>query len=394
MPQSLRIGGVLCVGFFAVIALGGLSSEPPPSEPKFIPLGDLPGGMFTSSARAVTPDGTVAVGAGWSAVPRQPIRWTSAEGMTNLGKGLDLSDARANAVSADGAVIVGEAVFSSIEYVDGVPHPTETRSAFRWTQTNGLVRLDAPGKGGSSSAEAVTADGQVIVGSFEPRGPGSATAGTWTAATGWVALNGPYPKEDSDDDAQTWAHGVSSDGSVIVGMWADPDITSDDGKPVPRAFRWTKADGIKLLEPFPGGRHPSDAFAVSADGTTIIGTASTADGTFDEAFRWTAKDGAAGLGDLPGGQATSRAFGVSGDGSIIVGVGYTDKNDEAFIWGSVHGMRNLREVFAGAGVSDMEDWHFITAYGISPNGRFIVGYGTNAKGEYEAFLLDVGHKPL
>ena len=68
----------------------------------------------------------------------------------------------------------------------------------------------------------------------------------------------------------------------------------------------------------------SVAYAVSADGTTVVGDATN--GIAAVAFRWTAAEGALPVGDLPVGNPDprtpsdgSRARGVSADGSVIVG---------------------------------------------------------------------------
>ena len=63
----------------------------------------------------------------------------------------------------------------------------------------------------------------------------------------------------------------------------------------------------------------SRANAASADGSVIVGCGLWASG--QEAFRW---DGGAitGLGDLLGGSFQSEAYGVSADGRWIVGYGY------------------------------------------------------------------------
>ena len=60
----------------------------------------------------------------------------------------------------------------------------------------------------------------------------------------------------------------------------------------------------------------STATGVSADGSVIVGTSSSASGS--QAFRWTAGSGMVGLGYLPGG-TNSSATAVSGDGSVVVG---------------------------------------------------------------------------
>ncbi len=88
-------------------------------------------------------------------------------------------------------------------------------------------------------------------------------------------------------------------------------------------------------------------------------------------------------GMLPGSR-WSVASGVSFDGRAVVGGAAVS----AFRWTQATGMQDLNRVYAslltrGSELSD--------AYAISPNGRYIVGYGYNAATRRgEAFLLDTG----
>jgi probable HAF family extracellular repeat protein len=54
------------------------------------------------------------------------------------------------------------------------------------------------------------------------------------------------------------------------------------------------------------GLFTSQAFAVSADGSVVVGLGSSASGF--EAFRWTSGGGMVGLGDLAGGAFFSQAL--------------------------------------------------------------------------------------
>lgn len=76
------------------------------------------------------------------------------------------------------------------------------------------------------------------------------------------------------------------------------------------------------------------AWAVSADGTVVVGS-----GSGNEAFRWVEGVGTSGLGFLPGGIA-SHAYGVNADGTVVVGYGY-DGTSEAFRWVAGEGMSGL-----------------------------------------------------
>jgi probable HAF family extracellular repeat protein len=90
-------------------------------------LGDLPGGNLNSQAFAVSSDGVFVVGSGTTALGTRPFRWSQAGGMEDLG---DLGfHTRANAVSADGSIIVG-----------GPAGPGN--HAFIWTSISGISFLD------------------------------------------------------------------------------------------------------------------------------------------------------------------------------------------------------------------------------------------------------------
>jgi len=189
-----------------------------------------------------------------------------------------------------------------------------------------------------------------------------ATAG-WSQSITWLGtLGGDW----------SVASGVSADGAVVVGVaykvagqW--------------RAFRWTASGGMQDLGTL--GGNSSEAFGVSADGAVVVGRAENA-ARFYRAFRWTASGGMQDLGTLGGDE--SWALGVSADGSVVVG----ESLYRAFRWTASRGMESLNRTYAslltyGSG--------FAEARAISPDGRYIVGWGSNAAtGRYEAFLLDTG----
>lgn len=64
--------------------------------------------------------------------------------------------------------------------------------------------------------------------------------------------------------------------------------------------------------------------------------------------------------------------------SVVVG-----KAQDAFIWDSANGMRNLTTVLTDVGL-DLTGWALVSARGISEDGLTIVGYGPT--GETEAWL--------
>lgn len=195
-------------------------------------------------------------------------------------------------------------------------------------------------------------------------------------------LGGFLPEEDSN----SIAFAISGDGSAIVGSSYFEEGTE--------AFMWTEADGMVGLGHLPGGSFLSQAAGVSFDGSVVVGV-SWIEGTI-EAFRWTPDTGMEGLGFLLGGKPGSRAYDVSGNGQVIVGHGYeiTDGASEAFRWTEASGRLESLGMFSGGYTS--------VAYGVSGDGSIIGGYGDNSAPcvMFEAFrwteetgIQGLGHLP-
>lgn len=114
-------------------------------------------------------------------------------------------------------------------------------------------------------------------------------------------------------DLAVGLHALSRDGTTAVGsQFRD---TEEGITAVP--FRWTQASGLQELG-YPAGHDFAYAFATSADGSVVVGTASGSP-SGDQAFRWTVTGGH----ELIGGAHTD-AYGVSGDGLTVVGHGEGD----------------------------------------------------------------------
>jgi uncharacterized membrane protein len=121
------------------------------------------------------------------------------------------------------------------------------------------------------------------------------------------------------------AQAVNADGTVVVGFGYSSFSPFGGGFP-PNAFRWTQAGGMVPL-PF------SNALGVNADGTVVVGFVMPVGGT-PTAVRWTQFGGVASLGFLTGG-TFSQAQAVNADGTVVVGYGDatgTGTNSEAFRW--------------------------------------------------------------
>lgn len=111
---------------------------------------------------------------------------------------LDIGDGgtgEALGINSDGSVAVG--------YINFGPAPQS--SAFRWSQSTGLLPLGGQG----SFATAVSGNGSVVVGAFGPLS--SRRAFRWTEQSGAVNL-GTLPGGQF-----SYAYGANFDGSVVVG---------------------------------------------------------------------------------------------------------------------------------------------------------------------------------
>jgi uncharacterized membrane protein len=154
------------------------------------------------------------------------------------------------------------------------------------------------------------------------------------------------------------AAGVSADGSLVVGQ-----ATSSLGH---EAFVWTRAGGMQSLAPSPGGFFGAIANAASDDGTFVVGFVQRTGTTF-EGFRWSAVTGMQFIGDVPGGPFSSSADGVSSDGSVVVGLGNSASGLEPYRWTAATGPVGLGDLpglpFAGL------------AKGVSGDGTMVVGHG-------------------
>ncbi len=213
-----------------------------------------------------------------------------------------------------------------------------------------------PGGYSYSRALAVSADGSTVVGiSHSSSGY---EAFIWTSSGGMVGL-GDLP----GGSFSSAAYGVSADGSVVVG-------TSSGTLAFPEPFMWTSSGGMVPLGVLPGGDVPSRVSGISDDGTTVVGRSKNAAGQ-DEAFRWTAETGMVGLG-IPPGTYSSEATAVSADGSVVVGHCPGPNGEEAFRWTSASGIVSI-----GTLAPELS-YPFSRAFGISADGSVIVGYSAAA----------------
>lgn len=203
-------------------------------------LGSFMGAAGSSRGFGISGDGNVIVGDtdvpnNFGGATRQAFRWTSAGGFQRLGALEGEFNSIANAISDNGAVIVGMAGLSlriGNTLANGL-------HAFRWTQAGGMQDLGVLPGHQYSAATMVSADGSIVVGIsssglIDRNGVGSrlryatdpavSRAFYWTAQTGMRDLNQMLAAAGADlaGGVIVSATGLSSDGRWIGGEIVNP----------------------------------------------------------------------------------------------------------------------------------------------------------------------------
>lgn len=362
MSRALRCS-VSCLVVVAGCAAGA-------SAQSFRWLNDaLPQPIVTSELRAVSADGTTAVGyAAPTANTSRAVKWTLSQSSAALLPDAfgSVQEAVANAVSADGAIVVGDAKYSSNLF-----------EASTWTNDGAPVSLGGAIPGGffGTAGLGCTDDGLTVVGSREQ--PGFIIeACAWNSGT-LVPLGTQDPA-----GGFSIANDATSDGFVFVGS---TDATSG----TTMAFRWSIFSGYAILPDIIGGVEFGEARAITADGRFSVGYGSSMLGT--EAVRWAHGDWATQgwnapdellvLGDLPGGSTLAAALAVSADGNTVVGYGTPSSGEiAATIWTPATGLRSLKQVLMSDYGIDVGAAVLREASGISADARVVVGIGRRGPG--------------
>ncbi len=303
------------------------------------------------SFHGISPDGTVAVGVMLLGSRNPPCYWTRSQGLRELPLAAGMINGKCNDATRGGAIIVGNVRFQSAS--------SNQPSAYWAGFSQPIVLGDLPGGTLTGTTTGVSADGRVMVG--EGRSSLGPEAWIWTQQSGMVGL-GDLP----GGSFFSLAEGVSADGTVVTGYGRN-----DRGD---EAFRWTPQTGMI------GAGTPSRAWAVSSDGTTIVGGLVTSSSpSAREAFRWHVDTGVVSLGVLAG-MTTATAYSVNSDGTVIGGECTVRMYDgtivhQAFIWDPDHGMRLLEEVLRTDFMIFLGAFSPASIEAISDDGSVLAGYG-------------------
>lgn len=301
-------------------------------------------GGAASRAHSVSDDGSRLAGFSLNTAGEYiPIAW-SAGSLTDLGD-LGGEYGWSLGMSGNGNVVVG---FSG----------TPTYRPFRWSA--GVMTAIDSAEGQASGA---SHDGSTISGWLST--VSGRRAFLWSQATGVQDIG-------TLGGMSSWAKKVSDDGLIAVGR-------ADNASGRQRAFRWTAAGGMQDLGSIGGSQ--SDANSISPDGSVIVGW------TNGRAFKWTA---AGGMQDISGTLGISAVNSASNNGAVLVGWAHFSATRDAILWSGA-GAQNMNTLFASLLSPGSKLWD---ASDISPNGRYIVGYGWNgATQREEGYILDTVPAP-
>ncbi len=323
------------------------------------------------TASGVSADGSVIVG-NTADGAYETFRWTEAEGVVLLGgatvpvlgTGAGIPD-----VSDDGLRISATILSEDMKAIAGVWHDGFWEEGFPLPPDGGM--LDSS----YSSAWGISGDGVTMIGLYWRPGAvggGSAHAMQWTSAGGTQSLIGAPSMRSSR------ANGANSDGSVIAG-WEEH--TSGAWQPTV----WV--NGVKtVLHPGSNDKGFAEAWAVSSDGSTVVGDSWSMTRNAPVATRWVFEGGSwveHSLGVLPGTAVQigrSFADAASGDGSVIVGTNYFVFNGPfstttGFMWTENTGMVDIRDFLSANGITLDPDFQIDGLTDISPDARTIIGFG-------------------
>ncbi len=337
-------------------------------------LGDLPGGTYYCYPKAVSGDGAVVVGRSESSNGTEAFVWREGviSGLGCLPAPSFYSDARG--VNADGSVIVGIA-----HKLAGTSASFDVPCLWRNGQIEELP-LVSPSYTNNEAPypSGVSGDGSRIVGNgWTANCTGFARSEALLYENGAYTLLGDLP----GGEFYSRAYAISGDGTTVVGE-GDAQPVGTKGRCHACLWRNGQIVSLGVLMSNSGQvdqGEQAEAHGVSADGSVVVGW-SKSDRATEEAFYWSQETGMIGLGGLPplpwSGYISSRAYGVSGDGKTIVGsameAGPGGSGDyEAFIWTAEMGMRNLEDYM-------LEQYGIVTgklqwATAISTDGLTIVG---------------------
>ncbi|MDQ0782754.1 T9SS type A sorting domain-containing protein [Chryseobacterium sp. W4I1] len=302
----------------------------------------------------------------------QIYKWDEINGLVQIGAiSNGYPAAGRTLITADGTKI-GSSVTNSLTTFNEISTYDIGTSA--WTSHGGLVASGWDGH--VSSTWGMTPDGNTIV------GLGWVTAGS-AHAVKWDAANGVTDLGSSIAGSSSRANAINSDGTVIVGWQDQADGTRSGAK-------WV--NGVQSFITDSNGNYVGEAGDVSADGSTIIGSA------MPDPYVWNSVTGLTYIAHPNSSFFFSGgATGISADGKKVIGFyrpfAAPPMSGEGFIWTAAGGRVNLNDYAISLGINT-QGVTMSLPLAMSHDGLRIAGVGTNASGQIVAFYLNLSEVQL
>jgi uncharacterized membrane protein len=255
-------------------------------------------------------------------------------------------------------------------------------------QRGGATQMfpDAPDGMIPTTAYASSVDNQTVVGS-------GANTAYWARAFRWTAAGGTADLGTLFGDPSATALDVSGDGAVVVGYSAGFRAGSGE---VP--FRWSASGGMVAMAAQGGGTvGDGRAYAVSADGSTVVGVRRWNGAV--RGFRWTSASLDQDLGSvisLGNPLAPTTALGTTQDGAWTVGRSTKpDGTTVATLWDSMGRPWLLSEMLKASGVWGYAPYDLTSVATISADGGTVSGTCVERSTQEErAFIATLTLRPL
>ena len=358
-------------------------------------IGFLPGDN-SSQVRAVTADGSVAVGASGfvtsniNTTGRVGVEWTASGGLVAL-----------PSIPSDGThqagtpFITASDITASGSWIAYRARPGgagRREAVITNSDFSQVIPLGRLGANVGSSANQISDDGSIVFGFAD-----NLEAFRWTQATGMQQIAEPPLADPVNQYHDTVPAGraCSTSGNVSVGQMGTYDANTDAELDI-QAYFWTGSSAstqLQLLGYLPGGTR-SAAEAVSADGSTVFGVSSSSNvpATFDangnwnyngELFLWTTTSQTmTALGVPAGYDSFENLAGMSADGALLatVAADSTGHNPDSFfvVKTATKEAFDAHDLLVAAGAGPaISGWSEFSPLGISDNGDTLFGAATD-----------------
>jgi hypothetical protein len=311
---------------------------------------------YGTSVLSLSGDGKVGVGdfgRGGSV-----FRWTAATGPVSMNVP---STGESTSISRNGLYIAGNLLDEDTDTSLG---------AFRWDEANGWLPTAPTGSCDDLTTFALSVDNRGSVYGLTYTSCTDYRAWRWNPRQGSVKLASPE-QNSSGMPVNTRVNQVSANGETLVGWMEDPITGSWYGTV------WNA--GVPSLVLTADGEVVDELTAVSGDGTLIGGDLFDGQLPAGDGYRRHARGGPMEfVAPLPGDAAPAQPFAMSRDGTVMVGFSgnpFLSLNPGPFIWTRQMGTMNLDDFVRGQGTA-MEQWSSLwEPAAVSNDGRTISGWG-------------------